>query len=148
MIGTFKSGIEKLPAFQQFLRSLCGEDVTLDIHKLEGTNTYQCSILKFNNIIKAVLDVKDLSPFFVTDFSHQCPSFGAYGNVWALVTSDPEGKHFFLFSILFFITKPFSHRSYSAPCTWTSLCSRVCRVLDLVFTASSGNPSFPEGNRL
>lgn len=48
-------------------------------------------------MISALQSVEDAPTLYATDFSHQYIKYGGYGNVWGLVTCDPDGNFFFFF---------------------------------------------------
>jgi cellobiose-specific phosphotransferase system component IIC len=52
---------------------------------------YKCSIIIYKMIIDALAKQEDLKKVFSTDFTHQYVRFGGHGNLFGLVTVDPEG---------------------------------------------------------
>lgn len=62
---------------------------------------YSRSLIIFNDVIEALQEVDGAPKFYSTDFSHQYVQFGGYGNIWGLVTVDPDGfVDLFLFLVL------------------------------------------------
>lgn len=55
-----------------------------------------------HDVIHALENIKGAPKFFSTDFSHQYTQYGGYGNIWGLVTADPDGKKF-VFNVVFFL---------------------------------------------
>ena len=45
----------------------------------------------FHSVIAALESVEGSPKFYSTDFSHQYVANGGYGNVWGLVSCDPDG---------------------------------------------------------
>jgi hypothetical protein len=89
MYGSFDDGISKLPSFQEWLNEN-DSGVKMEIQRLSEGGAYECSIIIFSTVIEAITTVDHAASFFASDFSHQYTSFGGYGNLWALVTVDPD----------------------------------------------------------
>jgi hypothetical protein len=89
MYGSFEDGISKLPSFQEWINQ-DGSGVEMVIRRLSDGGAYECSVLIFSTVIEAITTVENAASFFASDFSHQYTSFGGYGNLWALVSVDPD----------------------------------------------------------
>ncbi len=63
------------------------------IEGVEGGGAYSRSIVIME-------EVEGMPKFFSSDFCHQYMQYGGYGNIWGLVTADPDGIKYF-YSILF-----------------------------------------------
>jgi hypothetical protein len=94
--GNYQEGIGKLPSLQQWL-SIHHPSISLKIDRLVKGGPYSRSLIIFNNVIKALQEVEGAPKFYSCDFSHQYVRFGGYGNIWGLVTVDPDGISNFVF---------------------------------------------------
>jgi hypothetical protein len=90
MYGSFEDGISKLPSLLEWINQK-DSGVHMLIQTLSEGGAYECSVLIFSTVIEAITTVEDAASFFASDFSHQYTSFGGYGNLWALVSVDPDG---------------------------------------------------------
>lgn len=75
--------------------------ITLKINTLGVGGPYVASIMIFHSVISALENVEGAPKFYSTDYCHQYVRYGGYGNVWGLVTCDPDGIDFFLKFIIF-----------------------------------------------
>jgi hypothetical protein len=77
---------------------------------------YSRSIVVFQDVIGALEKVEGAPKFYSTDFSHQYVQFGGYGNIWGLVTIDPDGLSIPLqcYPYLTCVIFSFSSRPYSS----------------------------------
>ena len=92
---------------------------------------YEHSIMIMTDVIHALQTIEDAPKFFATDFCHQYTQYGGYGNIWGLVTCDPDGT-LISFPFLSHILK----RTYFTNCNWTSSKSRIRIFLGLVFLSN------------
>ena len=57
---------------------------------------YEHSVMIMTDVVKALQTVEDAPKYFATDFCHQYTHYGGYGNIWGLVTCDPDGTFDFV----------------------------------------------------
>jgi hypothetical protein len=91
--------VAKLPSLQKWLQEK-GESIQMIIEGVEGGGAYSRSIVIMHDVIKALEEVEGAPKFFSSDFCHQYTQYGGYGNIWGLVTADPDSIKYF-YSILF-----------------------------------------------
>ena len=84
---------------------------------------YQSSVIIFHSVLERIREFKDIPWCFASDFSFQYTQFGGFGNLWAVVTVDPDGLFFnvyFYLSILSIsislTTNHHHNRTHSSPC--------------------------------
>lgn len=83
-------GIKKLPALQDWLAQNW-PGIALDIVRQGIDGPYRRSIMLMKDVIAALQNVQDAPKFYSTDFCHQYVQYGGFGNVWGIVTADPDG---------------------------------------------------------
>lgn len=82
-----------MPSLQKWLKDF-HPNISLQYDTLGDGGAYTHSILIFEDVITALLSVEDAPTIYSTDFSHQYVQYGGYGNIWGLVTCDPDGYNF------------------------------------------------------
>lgn len=91
--GTCEGGVARLPSLQKWLAEK-HPSIQLIIDCVEGGGAYRRSVLILHDAIQVLQKVEGAPRFFSTDFCHQYTQYGGYGNVWGLVTGDPDGLSF------------------------------------------------------
>jgi hypothetical protein len=91
--GDFMDGVSRLPALKDYL-NLNEMKMSLDIFTACSGGPYSASALIFSASITAISSIKGAPKFFCTDFCHQYVAKGGYGNLWGLVSCDPDGIFF------------------------------------------------------
>ena len=128
--GSCKDGIAKLPSLQCWLEENF-PSIKLVLGDVAIGGAYEHSVMIMTDVINALQKVEDAAKFFATDFCHQYTQSGGYGNIWGLVTCDPDGT--FDFFSFYFLSLLSLTRTHITNCNWTPSKPRIRIILGLVF---------------